>query len=84
MDQRLVKVEWLDAKLVLDSMNVLSINIEGLSKVDTVGFLVRNDDLIIGVAGEIVDGEGWKNVSFIPKKSVIDIKVLTESGAKIK
>lgn len=47
--------------------------------VQTVGFLVRNDSVVVSVAQEILpDGDGYRAVTHIPAPIITSITVLTE------
>jgi hypothetical protein len=48
--------------------------------VQTVGFLVRNDGVVVSVAQEILpDGDGYRAVTHIPAPIITSITVLTEA-----
>jgi hypothetical protein len=74
----LVLVRWRDAWF--DPEQLGSEDWRADYPVQTVGFLVRNDSVVVSVAQEVLpDGDGYRAVTHIPAAIVTSITVLSEA-----
>jgi hypothetical protein len=74
----LVLVKWRDAWFDPEQLGAEDWRAD--YPVQTVGFLVRNDGVVVSVAQEVLpDGDGYRAVTHIPAAIITSITVLSEA-----
>lgn len=68
----LTRVRWLDAESVDEWTNIDALKGRELTYVETIGHLIRDDDLVVIIAGSKVEGhEDYACIMVIPKGMVL-------------
>ena len=72
---KIAVVRWADAEHVDTPSSAASVAKHKLPVLETVGFVVRDDENIIAVTMEHDPADDWmRNVSFIPRKWVVSVR----------